>query len=65
MQAPRYSSPQGSLSTKPDNRALVADLLLTSWHRLRCLKYHQPHTPCCRHPQTENPATYCSLASSL
>ena len=65
MQAPRYSPPQGSLSTRPDSRALAADLLLTLWHRPRCPECHQPHTPCHRRqPWTRNPAAYHSLAPS-
>ena len=44
MQAPRYFSPQGSLSTKLDSKALAISLLLTPWHRLHCPKCRQPHT---------------------
>ena len=62
MQAPRYSSPQNSLSTRPDSRALTADLLLTLWHRSRCPKFHQSHTLYRRQPQI--PAAYHSLALS-
>ena len=64
MQAPRYSPPQGSLSTRPDSRALIA-VLLTPWHRPRCLKCHQPRTCYCSQPQTQNLAAYYSLVSSL
>ena len=64
MQALRYFLSQGSLFTKPDSRALVA-VLLTLWHRLRCLECHQPRTSHYCQPQTWNLATYHSLASSL
>ena len=64
MQAPRYSPLQDSLFTKPDSKALVA-VLLTPWHRPRCLKCHQPRTPYCCQPQTQNSAAYHSLAPSL
>ena len=62
MQVPRYSPPQGSLSTRSDSRALVA-VLLTSWHRPRCPKCHWLYTLCCRQPQI--PAAYHSLAPFL
>ena len=64
MQAPRYSPPQGNLSTRPDGRALVA-VLLTFWHRPRCLECHQPCTSYHCQPQTRNPAAYYLLASFL
>ena len=64
IQAPRYSPPQDSLFKRPDSRALVA-ILLTPWHRPRCLKCHQPCTLYCCQPQTQNPATYHSLTPSL
>ena len=62
MQALRYSLPQGSLSTRPDSRALVA-VLLTPWHRSCCPKCHWPHTPCRHQPQI--PAAYHLIAPSL
>ena len=62
MQAPRYSLLQGSLSTKPDSRALVA-VLLTPWHRLRCFECHRPYTFYHRQPQIS--AACHSLAPSL
>ena len=62
MQAPRYSFLQGSFSTRPDSKALVA-VLLTFYHRPRCLKCHQPHISCRHQPQI--PAAYHSLASFL
>ena len=62
MQAPRYSPPQDNLSMRLDSRALVA-VLLTFWHKPRCFKCHQSHTPCRRQPQI--PATYHLLAPSL
>ena len=65
MQAPRYSLPQGSLFTRLGSRTLAADLLLTPWHRLHCLKCHRPHTPCCCQPQTQNLAAYHSPTPSL
>ena len=55
MQAPKYSSPQGSLSTKPNSKALIA-VLLTPWHKPRCFECLQPRTPYCRQFQT--PAAY-------
>ena len=63
MQAPRYSSPQGNLSTRPDSKALIVGLL-TPWHRLRCPECHQSHTPYCGQPQTRNPVAYHSLIFS-
>ena len=62
MQVLRYLLPQDSLSTKPDSRALAIALLLTLWHRPRCLKCHQPYTPCRRQPRI--PVAYHSLAPS-
>ena len=64
MQAPKYSPPQDSLSTKPDSRALVA-VLLTPWHKSRCLECLQPFTPYCCQPQTRNSVAYHLFASSL
>ena len=65
MQAPKYFAFQGSLSTKPDYRALAADLLLTLWHKPHCFKYNQPHTLYYCQPQTRNLAVYHSFASFL
>ena len=65
MQAFRYFLPQGSLSTRPDSRALAADLLLTLWYKPHCLKCHQPYIPHCCQPWTWNPAAYHSLAPFL
>ena len=63
MQALKYFSLQGSLFTRPDNRALAADLLLTFWHKSRYLKYHQPYTAYRCQPRV--PTIYHSLAPSL
>ena len=62
MQASRYFLPQGSLSMKPDNRALVA-ALLTPWYKPRCLKCHQPHS--LYRCQSQILAAYYSLGPSL
>ena len=64
MQALRYLSPQDSLSMRPNSRALATDLLLTLWHRPRCFKCHQSHTPHHCQPQTWDPAVYHSLIPS-
>ena len=63
MQAPRYSLLQANFSTKSYSKALAADLLLTLWHRPRCLKYYQPCISCRHQPWI--PAVYYSLIFSL
>ena len=46
-----------------DSRALVADLLLTFWHRLPCFECYQSYTSHHCQPQTENLVTYHSIAA--
>ena len=62
MQAPRYSPSQGSFSTRPDSKALVAVLLIL-WHRLYYPECYQPHILCCHQPKI--PIAYHSLTPSL
>ena len=62
IQAPRYSFPQDSLSSRPDSRALIS-VLLTLWHRPRCPKCHRLHTSYCYQPHIS--VAYHSLTPSL